>query len=167
MPVLKNGKHEKFVKEIFIGNKKNADAYRAVYGKQQSVFAASASANRLLKSAKIIARISELQAQVAEKHEITVDSMIKQFAETAAEAKAEKQYGPAMTGLTAIAKLAGLWVDRAETSMETMLLATSPLPNRNGSRSTSSIKLWRPEAGWAQTGTLGRFSTAVLRQRDP
>ena len=30
------------------------------------------------------------------------------------EAKAEKQYGPAMTGLTAIAKLAVLWVDRAE-----------------------------------------------------
>ena len=67
-----------------------------------------------MRSAKIIARISELQAQVAEKHEITVDSMIKEFAETAAEAKAEKQYGPAMTGLTAIAKLAGLWVDRAE-----------------------------------------------------
>src|ERR1700736_203025 len=108
MPVLKNGKHEKFVKEIFIGNKNNADAYRAVYGEQQSVFAASASANRLLKSAKIIARISELQAQVAETHEITVDSMIKEFAETAAEAKAEKQYGPAMTGLTAIAKLAGI-----------------------------------------------------------
>ena len=108
MPALKNGKHEKFVKEIFIGNKNNADAYRAVYGEQQSVFAASASANRLLKSAKIIARISELQAQVAEKHEITVDSMIKQFAETAAEAKAEKQYGPAMAGLTAIAKLAGI-----------------------------------------------------------
>src|SRR6476660_1404830 len=40
--------------------------------------------------------ISELQAQIAEKRQITVDSMIKEFAETAAEAKAEKQYGPAM-----------------------------------------------------------------------
>ena len=127
MPALKNGKHEKFVKEIFIGNKNNADAYRAVYGEQQSVFSASASANRLLKSAKIIARISELQAQVAEKHEITVDSMIKEFAETAAEAKAEKQYGPAMTGLTAIAKLAGLWVDQTANINGNYAISDKPL----------------------------------------
>jgi hypothetical protein len=28
-----------------------------------------------------------------------------------------------------------------------MQLATSPLPNRNGQSGTSSIKLWRPQAG--------------------
>ena len=150
MPVLKNGKHEKFVKEIFIGNKNNADAYRAVYGEQQSVFAASASANRLLKSAKIIARISELQAQVAEKHEITVDSMIKQFAETAAEAKAEKQYGPAMTGLTAIAKLAGLWVDRSE--------------NLNGNYTISDKPLSEQE--WVFRAGMGREAHQALNYRD-
>ena len=80
-----------------------------------------------VRSAKIIARISELQAQVAEKHEITVDSMIKEFAQTAAEAKAEKQYGPAMTGLTAIAKLAGLWVDRSENLNGNYAISDKPL----------------------------------------
>ena len=80
-----------------------------------------------MRSAKIIARISELQAQVAEKHEITVDSMIKEFAQTAAEAKAEKQYGPTMTGLTAIAKFAGLWVDRSENLNGNYAISDKPL----------------------------------------
>jgi hypothetical protein len=81
----------------------------------------------VLKNPKIIARISELQAQVAEKHQITVDSMIKEFAETAAEAKAEKQYGPAMTGLTAIAKLAGLWVDQTANINGNYAISDKPL----------------------------------------
>jgi phage terminase small subunit len=127
MPVLKNGKHEKFVKEIFIGNKNNADAYRAVYGEQQSVFAASASANRLLKSAKIIARISELQAQVAEKHEITVEVMIERLERAAANATADKQHGAVVSALTAQAKLAGLWVDRAENINGNYAISDKPL----------------------------------------
>jgi hypothetical protein len=73
MAALKNGKHEKFVKAICIGKMSNADAYRSAYGAEQSVFAASASANRLLKSAKVMARVSEHQAKVAEKYEITID----------------------------------------------------------------------------------------------
>jgi hypothetical protein len=51
----------------------------------------------------------------------------EEFAETAAEAKAEKQYGPAMTGLTAIAKLAGLWVDRAENINGNYAVSDKPL----------------------------------------
>jgi hypothetical protein len=48
--------------------------------------------------------------------------MIKEFAETAAEAKAEKQYG-----LTAIAKLAGLWVDRSENLNGNYAISDKPL----------------------------------------
>jgi hypothetical protein len=127
MPALKNGKHEKFVKAICIGNMSNADAYRSVYGQQQSVYAASASANRLLKSAKVMARVSELQAKVAEKYEITIESMIREFAEAAAGAKEEKQYGPVMTALTAKAKLAGLWVERAENLNGNYAISDKPL----------------------------------------
>ena len=130
MPVLKNGKHEKFVKEIFIGNKSNADAYRAAYGEQQSVFAASASANRLLKSAKIIARISELQAQVAEKHQITVEVMIERLERAAANATADKQHGAVVSALTAQGKLAGLWVDRAENINGHYGISDKPLSER-------------------------------------
>ena len=127
MPVLKNGKHEKFVKEIFIDNKNNADAYRAVYGEQQSVFAASASANRLLKSDKIMARVAELQAQVAEKHQITVEVMIERLERAAANATADKQHGAVVSALTAQAKLAGLWVDRAENLNGNYAISDKPL----------------------------------------
>ena len=114
MPVLKNGKHEKFVKAICIGNMSNAEAYRSAYGADKSVSVASAAANRLLKSVKVITRVSELQAKAAEKHEITVESMIDEFNDIVRKASAKEQYSAAVAALTAKAKLAGLWVDRAE-----------------------------------------------------
>ena len=49
-----------------------------------------------------------------------------------------------MTGLTAIAKLAGLWVDHTANINGNYAISDKALPNRNGSRSTSSIKLSRP-----------------------
>ena len=39
----------------------------------------------------------------------------------------EDKYGPAMTGLTAIAKLAGLWVDRAENINGNYAISDKPL----------------------------------------
>jgi hypothetical protein len=69
---------------------------------------------------------------------------IAKFSSDAVPNKPAKQYGPAMTGLTAIAKLAGQWVDRAETLMEITRSLTSLFPRTNGSRSTSRIKLSRP-----------------------
>jgi hypothetical protein len=71
------------------GQKQSFCGCRSGYGAEQSVFVASASANRLLKSAKVMARVSELQAKVAEKYEITIESMIREFAEAAADAKEE------------------------------------------------------------------------------
>jgi hypothetical protein len=127
MPVLKNGKHEKFVKAICIGNMSNAEAYRSAYGADKSISVASAAANRLLKSVKVITRVSELQAKAAEKHEITIESMIREFGEAAARAAHEKQYGPVMTALTAKAKLAGLWVDRAENLNGNYAISDKPL----------------------------------------
>jgi hypothetical protein len=74
-----------------------------------------------------MARLSELQARVAEKHEITIESMIREFSEAAAAAKDEKQYGPVMTALTAKAELAGLWVDRAENLNGNYAISDKPL----------------------------------------
>jgi hypothetical protein len=127
MPALKNGKHEKFAKAICIGNMSNAEAYRSAYGADKAVSVASAAANRLLKGVKVKARVSELQAKVAEKYEITIESMIREFDEAAAGAKGEKQYGPVMTALTAKAKLAGLWVDRAENLNGNYAISDKPL----------------------------------------
>ena len=62
-------------------------------------------------------------------------------------ASAKEQYSAAVAALTAKAKLAGLWVDRAENLNGNYAISTSPFPSRNGRSSTSSIKLWRPQAG--------------------
>jgi hypothetical protein len=127
MPVLKNGKHEKFVKAICIGNMSNAEAYRSAYGADKSVSVASAAANRLLKSVKVITRVSELQAKAAEKHEITVESMIGEFNEIVGKASAKEQYSAAVAALTAKAKLAGLWVDQTANINGNYAISDKPL----------------------------------------
>jgi hypothetical protein len=58
--------------------------------------------------------ISELQAEAATKHQITVESMIDEFNDIVRKASAKEQYSAAVAALTAKAKLAGLWVDRSE-----------------------------------------------------
>ena len=61
MPVLDNAQHEMFAQEIAKG-KTGAQAYAAA-GYESSANAAAVSANRLLKNAKIKARVDELLAQ--------------------------------------------------------------------------------------------------------
>jgi phage terminase small subunit len=113
MPTLDNHRHEKFAQEIFSG--KNAtEAYRAVYGEKKTAEVTSAVAARLLGIARVHARLRELQAEAADKNQITVESMIKEFANAAKDAKTDKQHGAVVSALTAVAKLAGFWVDRAE-----------------------------------------------------
>ena len=53
--------------------------------------------------------------------------MIKEFAKDAADAKADKQHGAAVSARTAIAKLAGLWVDRAENLNGNYAISDKPL----------------------------------------
>jgi hypothetical protein len=72
-------------------------------------------------------RISELQTQVAEKHQITVEVMIERLERAAANATADKQHGAVVSALTAQAKLAGLWVDRAENINGNYAISDKPL----------------------------------------
>jgi phage terminase small subunit len=126
MPTLDNHRHEKFAQEIFSG--KNAtEAYRAVYGEKKTAEVTSAVAARLLGIARVHARLRELQAETAEKNQITVESMIKEFANAAKDAKTDKQHGAVVSALTAVAKLAGLWVDRAENLNGNYAISDKPL----------------------------------------
>jgi hypothetical protein len=56
--------------------------------------------------------------------------MITEFANVAKDAKADKQHGPVVSALTAIAKLAGLWVDRAENINGHYGISDKPLSER-------------------------------------
>ena len=53
--------------------------------------------------------------------------MIEDFAQDAKDAKADKQHGAAVSARTAIAKLAGLWVDRAENINGNYAISDKPL----------------------------------------
>ena len=75
-------------------------------------------------------RISELQAEVATKHQITVESMIDEFNDIVGKASAKEQYSAAVAALTAKAKLAGLWVDRAENINGHYGISDKPLSER-------------------------------------
>src|ERR1700730_12344448 len=68
MPALDNDRHEKFVQEVFSGKTATA-AYQAVYGEKKSERVACAAAARLLAIVSIAARLKELQAEAAAKHQ--------------------------------------------------------------------------------------------------
>jgi hypothetical protein len=59
--------------------------------------------------------------------EATVESMIKEFANAAKDAKTDKQHGAVVSALTAVAKLAGLWVDRSENLNGNYAISDKPL----------------------------------------
>jgi hypothetical protein len=97
------------------------------YGEKKTAEVTSAVAARLLGIARVHARLRELQAEAAEKNQITVESMITEFANAAKGAKADKQHGPVVSALTAIVKLAGLWVDRSESLNGNYAISDKPL----------------------------------------
>lgn len=122
MPRISNPRHEAFC-QAFVQGKTvgNATAsYKAAGFKGDR-----REASKLRHVPDIARRVAELQAQVSdvqtratekavEKRAITVDSLIEELDALKAAAMNLKQAGPAVAALTAKAKLAGLWIERAK-----------------------------------------------------
>lgn len=108
MTALTNPKHERFAQELFKG--KTADEAYQVAGYQPS----RKNASRLRANEDIQRRIAELQSASALRVEVTVASLIQEAGEIQAAAMQEKQLSAATAALTIKAKLAGLWIDKAE-----------------------------------------------------
>ena len=108
MPALTNPKHERFAQGLFRG-KTQIEAYIDAGYK-----ADSGAANRLSGKVSIQQRIAEMQAASCLRVEVTLASLIQEAAEIQEAARLDKQYSAATSALTAKAKLAGLWVDKAE-----------------------------------------------------
>lgn len=112
MPALSNYRHERFAQGLAKGLAASV-AYKEA-GYQTEGNAAEASASRLLRDAKVQARVAELQERGAIKTEITLESLIREAGEIQEAAKQDGQHSAAVAALTAKAKLAGLWIDKAE-----------------------------------------------------
>ena len=116
MAVLSNLKHEHFCNERMSG-KSGAAAYRAAYGERTR--GADQAASRLLKRDDIQARIKELQDEVAQRHEITVDSLIEKYTYVYEQAKDDPRgYAAAINAQNSIARITGNWKERVELSVE-------------------------------------------------
>lgn len=108
MTALTNAKHEKFAQELFKG--KTADEAYQIAGYRPS----RKNASRLKAKEDIRSRIAELQSASSMRVEITVASLLQEAGEIQQAAKEAGQHSAAVAALTAKAKLAGLWVDKAE-----------------------------------------------------
>lgn len=108
MPALKNTKHERFAQELAKG-KSQSEAYAAAgYAPSEP------NASRLTRNDKVQARVAELQERSAERAVVTTESLIEEAADIQTKALAAGQFGPAISALTAKAKLAGKWIERSE-----------------------------------------------------
>ena len=106
MPVLKNPKREAFCQARASG--KTLDQAYAEAGYKPS----RNNAARLVMSKEVKARLAELQAKVAEKYEVTVETMAAQFDEDRKNAIKWKQGSAAHAASHSKAKLFGLMVDK-------------------------------------------------------
>jgi len=68
----------------------------------------------MLAEDKVQARLHELQAASAEKHEITIDTLTQMLKEDRKLARGEKQSAAAVSAVMGLAKLHGLIVDKNE-----------------------------------------------------
>jgi len=106
-------KQEKFC-QLYIENGGNAsEAYRGSYNtKRMSDKTINEAASRMTSNSKVVARLEELQAKHAKKHEITVEWMTKKYLETFQMACEQGKAGEAKGVLDSLGKLHGLIVDK-------------------------------------------------------
>lgn len=120
MPALKNERYEYFVREyIKLGAENCTEAYRRTarrFGRKLTHWnSAAVIGGRLVKRAPIKRRIQELRQQMVKRHDITIDKILKDYAEAMDMARAQGRADQLIAGATAQAKLVGLLRERVET----------------------------------------------------
>ena len=127
MPALKNLRHEAFAQAIFRGifepdlYPTHGTAYRAAgyraSGLREPGGSAEVNASRLLKNAKILDRVRELQAEAAQEVKETIDKCVAELNDIkdASMSDSEKPaYSAAVSAVMGKAKLLGFVTDKAD-----------------------------------------------------
>jgi len=113
VPALENAKHEIFAQEVAKGSS-GRDAYRAAGYTTKSDAATDVNASRLLSDARVRARLDELKERAAALTITTIESLLEEGWSIIKAAKIGKDFGAASQTLERVAKIAGLWVDKAQ-----------------------------------------------------
>ena len=83
---------------------------------------------RLKGNERVGSRVAELQAEGAERAEVTLDSLIAEASEIKNKAMARGNYSAAVSALVIKAKLSGHWLDRAENKTNNVIYHISDKP---------------------------------------
>ena len=136
-------KREAFCQQYVVDHNATQAAIRAGY----SDAAAQQQGSRLLLDVVVQARIAALQAEVAERNEVTVDSIVAELEEARNQAITTGQSSAAVQASTGKAKVCGLLVDRYRDETN-----TSPKP---------TLSAWRPRKVRLREPLFSTWSTAV------
>ena len=114
-PINSNGLTSK--QEGFCQSYIETQSYSSAYSKNYSTSGMMEKtvwekASRLAAKDKVRARLNQLMEKHAEKHEITVERLTKEFLETYSEAREHKQFSAATSALNSLAKMHGHMVER-------------------------------------------------------
>ena len=154
MPALKNPRHEAFARAIFDGlfqpnpYPTHGHAYVAVGYRAKGVGEAGGSAevnaSRLLKNAKILDRVRELQQQAAELTKETAEKCVQELNELRRDAHSNKAYGAAVAAVMGKAKILNLTDDQHQFRSEIDFSQASSLEDL-GRRLLKSIGFKEPD----------------------
>ena len=125
MGPLRNPRHEKFARLVWAASAKDyrralaylAAGYRAKLdlSDPSKSYPADQAASRLAKNVKVKARIQEIAAMAAKRHEISEDSLLEELEQARLAALENQQASAAVAATMGKAKLCGMLVERKET----------------------------------------------------
>jgi len=108
MAPLKNARHEAFVR-FLLENRDATDAYEAAGFRRDD-----ANAARLRRNPRVMARLEELQTEIAETTKVTTEGLIAELEEARKKASSSSQFSTAVRAVLGKAQLAGLLVEKKE-----------------------------------------------------
>lgn len=107
-------KQERFA-QVYIETGNASEAYRQAYdAENMAAKTIWEAASRTLADSKVAARVMELQEKHAKQHEVTVESLAKEYEEARSLGLMEKQPSAMVSATTGKAKLYGLVVDKTD-----------------------------------------------------
>jgi len=108
MAPLRNTRHEAFCQALLEGKSATAAYEEAGYAKDDG------NATRLAKNPKVIERLTELQNAVAEKTQVTVESLVNELEEARKRADSLDQLSAVVKAISEKARISGLMVQKVE-----------------------------------------------------
>ena len=128
-------KQETFVRKVAEGMAASR-AYREA-GYTATAHAAEVMASKTLRNDEVAARLAELRAEQAKRHEVTIDSLAREFDENRAHALRVDQVAAAVQATAMKAKLFGFMIDRQQVQVEHTL--RKPSADENAPAEMSSL----------------------------